>query len=377
LEGTLRSAVPQRRLRDLEIMGGSERRTVEEWSWGGAAEEEEQTIGERFGEVAREVPDRIALVAGEEQISYGELHRRAKRLGARLRAEGVKVEEVVGLSVERSAEQMVAMLGIVESGGAYTPLDVEWPWGRKEQVSRELGMRVVIARGQWRRGWEELGVRVVEVEEEEESAGEREGPRQRGEQLAYVLYTSGSTGRAKGVMVRQSSVMQLWRGLREGVYEGVGEGQRIGLNASLSFDASVKQWVQWLSGDTIEVVPEEVRGDGERMGEWLRERGIEWVDATPTQWQWVEQAGTRVLLGGEAVPEGLWRQVGEGGGGWNVYGPTECTVDASAGRIRGVGVTIGRPLRGVRIYVLDEEGRLLPAGVRGEICIGGTGLGRG
>ena len=151
------------------------------------------------------------------------------------------------------------------------------------------------------------------------------------------------------------------------------------MNAALSFDASVKQWVQWLSGERLEVTPEEVRGDGERLGKWVRERGIEVMDATPSQWQWVEEEGlgTRVLLGGEAIPEGLWRRLASEGGHWNVYGPTECTVDASVGRIEGERVTIGVPLPGVRMYVMEESGRLAPAGVAGEIWIGGEGLARG
>ncbi|HEX8819889.1 MAG TPA: condensation domain-containing protein, partial [Archangium sp.] len=209
------------------------------------------------------------------------------------------------------------------------------------------------------------------------------------EHLAYAIYTSGSTGRPKAVMVRQRAVANLVEALHRAVYAPMGPGQRVSVNGSVSFDTSVKQLFQLLRGHTLDVTPESVRFDGEALREYLEHQRVDVFDCTPSQLQllvetgWLEEATRPVtlLIGGEAISETLWRRLAASRvvRAFNVYGPTECTVDATvcpitSERERPV---LGRPIANVRLYVLDGHGQPVGVGVAGELFIGGAGLARG
>jgi hypothetical protein len=227
-----------------------------------------------------------------------------------------------------------------------------------------------------------------QVDQHQEQEVEVEWGEESGEELAYVMYTSGSAGRPKGVMVRQGSVINLGYALRERIYGGQeGGGPVVGMMGAAVFDGSVKQMIQACWGSRVEVAEEEVRGDAEGALRWMCERGVEVVDSTPSQVRVMMEVGLRrqryprvVLVGGEAIDGHLWGEmsVDEGRRYWNVYGPTECTVDATAQEVSsGEEVSIGKAIGNVRVYVLDEEKRLVGEGEEGELHIGGAGLDRG
>jgi len=206
--------------------------------------------------------------------------------------------------------------------------------------------------------------------------------------LAYVIYTSGSTGKPKGVMVRHGAVVNLWEWLKGAIYEGEIAVPTVSLNAPLAFDASVKQVVQLGSGARLCIVPEEERVDAEFMLAYLRRNEAEVLDCTPSHLRMLVEAGLGegegyskvVLVGGEEIDRQSWGELSESREikYYNVYGPTECTVDATACRVCvGMEPTMGRPIRNTQIYILDERGEVAPTGVVGEIYIGGTGLARG
>ncbi|MEO5731116.1 MAG: alpha/beta fold hydrolase, partial [Byssovorax sp.] len=207
--------------------------------------------------------------------------------------------------------------------------------------------------------------------------------------LAYVIFTSGSTGRPKGVMIEHRSVVNLAAALREAVYGGLGDGLRVSLSAPLAFDASVKQWVQLLAGHTLCVVPDEARPDAAQLCEVVRRHRLDVLDCTPSQLAGLLEHGlghdpevspALVLIGGEAIDQATWSALAAAPhtSFVNVYGPTECTVDATSCIVRRSPTpTIGRPLGNVQVHVLDEARRPVPIGVVGELCIGGAGVGRG
>ncbi|HEX8353744.1 MAG TPA: amino acid adenylation domain-containing protein, partial [Pyrinomonadaceae bacterium] len=210
------------------------------------------------------------------------------------------------------------------------------------------------------------------------------------ENLAYVIYTSGSTGEPKGVMVEHRSVVNLWVALGRAVYEGLGAALRVTVNAPLFFDASVKQVVQLLGGHTLVVVPEEVRRDPEQIFDFISRERVSVLDCTPSLLRPLEElaAGRRaevgelcaVLVGGEELDGALWERLAANGsvGYFNVYGPTECTVDATAARVEpGLLPGIGAPLANVRAYLLDGRMRPAPVGVAAELWVGGRGVARG
>ncbi|MBV9773027.1 MAG: non-ribosomal peptide synthetase, partial [Gemmatimonadetes bacterium] len=205
--------------------------------------------------------------------------------------------------------------------------------------------------------------------------------------LAYVIHTSGSTGTPKGVMVTHRAVLELSTALAEAVYPAR-EGVRVSLNAPLVFDGSVKQWIQLLRGHTLHLVPERERALPERMLAWIRASRVEVLDCTPTVLRGLLAAGLSggaapewILCGGEALDAETWGALERLPGTrlCNVYGPTEFTVDATAGWAdASPGVpTLGRPLPGTRLYLLDDRLRPVADGEPGEIHLAGERLARG
>ncbi len=218
----------------------------------------------------------------------------------------------------------------------------------------------------------------------------------KGESLAYVIYTSGSTGKPKGMMIEHRSAINLWRGLERAIYAtlpGSNQGRkqlRVSLNAPLPFDASVQEWLMLLSGHTLVVIPGEERQDGERLLKYIREEQVEVVDCVPSQLKMLIGAGMladggwtprAILPGGEAIDGKTWEVMAECEGieFYNMYGPTECTVDSTICQVskHPKQASIGRPIVNVQAYVLDGRQKPAPIGVAGELYLGGRGVGRG
>ncbi|MGB7925614.1 MAG: amino acid adenylation domain-containing protein, partial [Pyrinomonadaceae bacterium] len=351
-----------------------------------------------FEAQAARTPQAVAVVCQDSQLSFAELNGRANQLARHLRQRGVGPETRVGILLERSVEMMVAVFGILKAGGAYVPLDPTNPRQRLAYMLKDAGAKVLLTQQRLSEQLAEDGEiaaceRVcldVEWEEIARHGEANPGTEVDAENLAYVIYTSGSTGQPKGTMIRHAAVVNLAMALKRAIYDEHPAPMRVSVNAPLAFDASVKQIVQVLSGHCLEIVPEELRRDGEALLAYLTERGVAAIDATPTQVRMLLSEGlgaasqgapSVALVGGEAVDEALWRAMGESRATsyYNVYGPTECTVDATACRVEASAeeATIGRPLGNVTAYVLDRWMQVVPVGVTGELHIGGAGLARG
>ncbi|HYO83077.1 MAG TPA: amino acid adenylation domain-containing protein, partial [Bryobacteraceae bacterium] len=300
----------------------------------------------------------------------------------------------VGILMKRSLEMVVALLGILKAGGAYVPLDPSYPAERLAFMVKDAGIRMLLTQerlsevaGEYDGGTLSLG------EQWEAVAGESSDNFESGvlpESLAYVIYTSGSTGRPKGVMIQQRSVVNLASALHNSIYKEYGAGLRVGLSAPLAFDASVKQVIQLLHGHTLCILPDAARGDGHQLLSYIKRYALDTLDCTPSHLKLLGAGGLEhlleltpklVLVGGEALDETVWPLLADTGRTrfFNIYGPTECTVDATVSEVREdlPASTIGRPLPNVQVYVLD--GRLEPVaiGIPGEIYIGGAGIARG
>jgi len=385
---------------ELEVIGeGERRRLLVEWNNTGDTSASDRCVHELFEAQAARTPDVPAVVFRENQLSYRDLNRRANQVARYLRRQGVGPEVLVGVCLERSAQAIVALLGVLKAGGAYVPLDSEQPPLRLSRMITDAGASVLLTQQSLAaRLADAAPARVVCLDADEEAvareSAENLESKVRADNLAYVIYTSGSTGLPKGVMIEHHSVVNLARALSHTVYAGLGGSLRVSLNAPLAFDASVKQLVQLLAGHTLHIVPDEFRSDGEQLLDWLRKQRVTVFDTTPMQLRLLLDAGLdaatpaentlrAVLVGGEAVNETLWAQLSFSTRThyYNVYGPTECTVDAAVCEVGGAGVpetpNIGRPIANARLYVLDAGGRLSPTGVVGEIYIGGEGVGRG
>jgi amino acid adenylation domain-containing protein len=207
------------------------------------------------------------------------------------------------------------------------------------------------------------------------------------ENLCYVIYTSGSTGRPKGTLVQHASVVNLARALRQTVYAGLPSGLRVALNAPLAFDGAIKQVIQILFGDTLDILPEDVRLDPASLPVYLLEHEIDVLDCTPSQLRlflaedaWHSVAPPpHLLIGGEAIDGATWDRLAADPRttAWNLYGPTECTVDSTVCRVGIGGPVIGRPIPNAAVRLLDADLHPVPVGVAGQLHIAGAGLARG
>ncbi|QCU32313.1 amino acid adenylation domain-containing protein [Burkholderia pseudomallei] len=390
------SANPGGELAELDVLPAAERTQVlHGWNETGRAYARDACLHQLFEAQVSRTPEAAAVICGDETLSYTDLDARANRLAHYLRGQGVGPDTRVGLALGRGVEMMTGLLAVLKAGGAYVPLDPGYASERLRAILDDSRPAIVLADAAGRAALDALAgappIADLHADASRWSALPSTPPRVEGltpRHLAYVIYTSGSTGQPKGVMVEHASVVNLWRALDEAIYRTHPSARRVSLNASIAFDSLVKQWVQLLSGRTLVVVPEPVRFDGRRLLDAIGRDRIDVFDCTPSQLALIEgargpedEAYPQVtLVGGEAIGEGMWSELASASSRtyYNVYGPTECTVDATLARITAEHAPhIGGPLANVRAYVLNERLSPAPVGVRGELYIGGAGVARG
>ncbi|NUL36777.1 amino acid adenylation domain-containing protein [Kosakonia sacchari] len=382
---------PQRPVLNLPVLPEGERQQLlVTFNATRAAVPAEGLIHRLFEAQVARTPEAEAVVCGDITLSYAALNRRANRLAHRLLAQGVRPDERVAVCLPRSADVLVAILGVLKAGGAYVPLDPAYPAGRLEYMLADAApVALVTQRGLAQTLNATLPVVLTDAEPEEGVAEHNPEPQGLTPQhLAYVIYTSGSTGKPRGVMVEHCNVINLYAALQ--LQLDLPQASRITMNASIVFDASVQCWLQLLSGHTVVVVPEEVRKEGPAFLDFLRRQRIDIADCTPLQLQGLLDAGLHdgieehpntVIVGGDAIPLSAWSTMQniEQIRFVNAYGPTECTVDASMCMIDKTLATpgIGKPIANTQIYLLDKHGQPVPLEICGELYIAGNGVARG
>ncbi|WP_164019661.1 non-ribosomal peptide synthetase [Pyxidicoccus trucidator] len=395
--GTLLSeaaAAPERPLESLPWLGAQELGALDGFNRTGRDYDTASTIPARFDAWARETPDALAVSFEDEQLTFSALAERANRLAWHLRSKGVGPEVRVAVCLERSVEQLVALLGILKAGGVFVPLDPTYPRERLAYVIQQSGAPLALTRSHLRGTVVPEGtydLLCLDQEAEALAAAPTHAPEVTlaPEGAAYVIFTSGSTGRPKGAVIAHRSALNLAATLRDTVYQGRGPGLRVSVNAPLVFDASVKQWLQLLNGHSLHLVPEEVRPDAARMRAWVGRHAVDVLDCTPSLLVPMLAQGlgrepdfspTLVLVGGEAIDARTWAELASRPSTRfvNMYGPTECTVNATTCPVvDSKEPSIGGPLGNVRVHVLDARLHPVPLGVPGELFIGGAGVARG
>ena len=388
---------PQRPALALSILPDDERREILELFDGNRVPYPEHvSLDEIFEQQVRSTPDVAAVEYAGHSLTYQELDRKADRLAGALRVRGVQCGDRVALYMERGTEMFVGVLAAWKAGAAYLPLDPAYPTERLAYMIDDAAPRVVLTQARLRASVPASAASVVLVDDAssqplgEQDLNSASGTQDRtSERIAYVIYTSGSTGQPKGVMIEHRNVVNLWQGL-QALYGSRAQCGRVAWNASFNFDASVQQIVQCCRGALSTSSREDVRRDAASLLRFIQEKGIEGIDCTPSQLKtWID-AGVlgdercplrTVLVGGEAIDPQLWTALAHSSSieFFNVYGPTECTVDATVARVNGdVGPPhIGTPMQNRCVHILDSSGQPVPIGVAGEIYIGGAGVGRG
>jgi len=361
-------------------------------------------VHELLDEHAARTPDRTAVVCGERQMSYRELAEASSRLAHLLREKGVGREDLVAILCPRSIDFLVGMLGVWKAGGAYVPLDPDYPEERLRTILGDSGASLVLTNGEVAEG-SELLARLLEAVPQRCEAlrlddGASDGyPAETPEltrelsDLSYVIYTSGSTGKPKGAMLEHLGMLNHMLAMIEEL--AIDETSRIVQNASQCFDISVWQFVTALAaGGETHIFPNELIMQPEALLARLVESEITVLQAVPAYLSILletsELNGTRlpamrtVSVTGEKLTTALARR-------WfaqfpaiplvNAYGPTEASDDVTLHVLRGMPdaqqIPVGRPIRNVTIYILDERQQPCPIGVKGEICVSGLAVGRG
>jgi amino acid adenylation domain-containing protein len=410
LEGI--GAEPERRLSELPWLSADERRLVlETWSHGtslattaaATATAADNGIHRRFEAQVERSPGATALVFGAERWTYHELNARANRLAWRLRGQGVGPETLVGVYAPRSPAMIAGLLGVLKAGGAYMPLDPDLPGGRLAALLEESRVAFVLALGDHGDRLPAGAATIVSLDEDE-VAGEFPEANPAAAvapgNLAYVIYTSGSTGRPRGVMVEHASLIEAARAWEQ-CYD-LGPGLRHLQAAGFGFDVFTGDWVRALAtGGTLVSCPRETLLDPAALAALLRDERIDCVELVPAVAEALaselERTGgtlapLRLLaVGSDTLQSDLFarlrRLVGPAGRVLNSYGLTEATIDSTFYEEEDTEITttpgagqaapIGRPFGGSRVYVLDARLGPLPAGVAGELYIGGSGVARG
>ncbi|HEY0782744.1 MAG TPA: amino acid adenylation domain-containing protein, partial [Thermoanaerobaculia bacterium] len=398
LDGAI--ALPGAALADLPLLSAAESAQVlDEWSGRTvlSRHEGEGCIHELVAAHARRSPGAVALDSADGVVTYGELELAANRLANHLRALGVAAEARVGIALRRSPDLIVALLAVLKAGGAYLPLDPDYPRERLELMVEDAGAAVVVTASDAQDAlpaWTVVRVVVDEEREAIEQAGDAAPANDATpDSLAYVLYTSGSTGRPKGVAVPHRGVVRL---VRDASFARLDESATLVQLSPVAFDASTLEiWGALSNGGRLVLPPPGPLSPAELAAAALRS-GVTtlWLTSALFQQMVAEPAlvaklrGVRQLLaGGDVVPPAAARAclaalpetrlV-------NGYGPTEnttftCTfalAGSAAERLAGA-VPIGRPIRGTEVYVRDRELRPVPPGATGYLYAGGEGLARG
>ncbi|MEW5930969.1 MAG: amino acid adenylation domain-containing protein [Gemmatimonadota bacterium] len=380
-------ADPARRLSEASLLRGAERaHLLHAWNGADTGYTGELCIHELVHAQVQRTPDAPALRFEGRSLSYAELYARASRLANRLRREGVGPEVRVGICMEPAPEVVVAVLGVLLAGGAYLPLDPELPPERRAYMLGDAAPVLLLTQTALAGRLEDCGVPLLAVDAEagtiaRESAEAPQtgvGP----DNLAYVIYTSGSTGRPKGVLVEHRGVGNTF--LELGRVYGVGAGERSLAYAPLHFDASVADlFVALCSGAELVLARREAMMPGEDLLRTLREERITHLKTMPsalavTPVEPLPELKV-VVTGGEVLPAEQVRRWGAGRTFFNGYGATEASIRMTSSAYTGEGgdPPIGRAVANTQLYVLDAQLEPAPAGVPGELYIGGVGVVRG
>ena len=382
------TAHPERSVASIEIVDDDERTALLALGRGAALPPERvATVLEAVISQATARPDDVAVVGPSGSARYGELEERSAGVAHLLSRAGVGTGDVVAACLPREQHAPAALLGIWRAGAAYLPLDPALPPARLRSLVADAGARGVLATEATLALARSLG--VDDVWNADAAGGTQPGdrlPDPDADRLAYVIYTSGSTGRPKGVEVTHASLAAFVAAMHEEL--GFTSRDVMLAAASLSFDVSASElWVPLASGGRVVVADDDDVIDGYRLSARIAGAGVTVVDAPPTQLRALLAAGweggsqVRVITGGEPVDPALARELlGAVGEVWNAYGPTETTINATMHRVGeplAASVPIGRPIAGMRAYVVDHLGRLLPWGAVGELWLAGAGVATG
>ncbi|MFE7932588.1 non-ribosomal peptide synthase/polyketide synthase [Streptomyces sp. NPDC057456] len=381
----------------LDPLLPAEHETLRRESAASRVPDPEDTIADLLAAQAGRTPDERALVFGERTLTYAELDAAVNRMARLLIDRGAGPERVVALGLPRSLDTVVALFAVLRTGAAYLPLELDHPADRLSLTLADARPLLLLTTRAVSATLDGDTTRVLldDPDTARELAGRSDTPvrlRFSLEHPAYVIYTSGSTGRPKGVVTPYRGLTNMQLNHQKEIFAPAiasagGRRLRIAHTVSFAFDMSWEELLWLVEGHEVHVCDEELRRDAEALVAYCERHRVDVVNVTPTYARLLIEQGLLtghvpplVLLGGEAVPETVWTALRdtEGTYGYNLYGPTEYTINTlGGGTLDSDTPTVGRPIRGTRAHLLDAWLRPVPEGVPGELYIAGIGLARG
>ena len=384
LEGIITN--PEERISQLPLLTAIEQQQLlVEWNNTQADYPQNKCIHQLFEEQVELAPDAVAVVFGNQQLTYHQLNCRANQLAHYLRSLGVTLDVLVALCVERSLDMVVGLLGVLKAGGAYLPLDPEYPIERLSFMLEDAQVSVLLTQQHLIERLPKYQAKLVCLDEtwSQIAQNNQENPSSgvKAFHLANLIYTSGSTGRPKGVMVEHKGLCNLAQAQIQTF--GLTSDSRVLQFASFSFDASISEIVMAFgSGGTLYLGTKNSLLPGKPLIEQLKNYGITHITLPPSALAVMPGSELptlqTIIVAGEACSAELIKQWSVGRNFFNAYGPTEATVCATIAKCTNdEKVNIGKAIANTQVYILDENLQPVPVGVSGELHIGGVGLARG
>jgi amino acid adenylation domain-containing protein len=378
---------PAQKISHLPLLNDVERtQLLREWNATQAAYPAGGGVHRLIEAQAERTPGATAVVHGGASVSYRTLNERANQLARTLQEQGTRPGSLIGICLDRTPEMIIAALAVWKTGCAYVPLDPEFPPTRLAYMASDAKLAVLITSAS-RAPLIETSAPIVLVDSKRIAAKATTNPDLAvgGDETAYVLYTSGSTGRPKGVAIAHAALANLLQAIvRE---PGVSSRDAIAAVTTLSFDiAALELYAPLITGGRVILLGRKQGVDGAALRRVIEEGAATILQATPATWRmliesgWTRTPRLKMLCGGEPLTRDLADELlARGGELWNMYGPTETTIWSSWVRIRNDGepISIGRPAPNTQFYVLDGNLQPVPAGVSGELFIGGAGVAKG
>jgi amino acid adenylation domain-containing protein len=339
-----------------------------------------------FDQVARH-PDKIAVVCDGQELTYLELGQRVRTLGSYIHSRGLHANTVIAVCMHRSLDLVTSLLAVMHTGATYVPLDPDHPESRISQILEDAEPGFVLTEKSLRDKFGKFqSKQLISIDEDDWYNHPDTRPDiPESPDLAYIIFTSGSTGRPKGVQVRHHGLSTFLEAMTE--LPGLKAVDRLLSVTTVSFDiAALELFLPLSVGATLFLASRRETMDGDALSRLLEDNDITVLQATPATYQlllmagWQGRAKIKLLCGGEALPADLASQLLDRCGElWNMYGPTETTIWSTIKKVENAQspMPIGSPIRGTRVYVLNDQQVPAPIGVPGELYIAGDGVARG
>ncbi|WP_411801495.1 non-ribosomal peptide synthetase, partial [Bacillus atrophaeus] len=382
---------PESRVLDHGLVDGAEeRQMVEIFNETQTELPEEQAVHKLFEAQAERTPASLAVVYGEQELTYRQLNEAANRLARKLIEHGLQQGQTAAIMNDRSAETVIGMLAVLKAGAAYVPIDPSFPEDRVRFMADDSSIRLVLTIKAYEEQVKWLQVPAVMVDsgsDQNMSAVDLNLPA-RAADLAYIMYTSGSTGKPKGVMIEHRNIIRL---VKNAGYVPVHEEDRMAQTGAVSFDAGTFEvFGALLNGAALYPVKKDTLLDAKGFSAFLREHRITTMWLTSPLFNQLAakdaamfQTLRHLIIGGDALVPHIVNQVKRVSPElslWNGYGPTENTTFSTSfliDREYNGSIPIGKPIGNSTAYIMDEQQRLQPIGAPGELCVGGNGVARG